>query len=398
MFRKILFQVGILLLAISIFGAERRREGTEWITAYWYNANDNKLPRILLIGDSICNGYQGLVNKELAGTAYTSFYATSKCVTDRSYLKELAYILDSYKYAVIHFNNGLHSLGTNPKDWEAGLRATLKLIRSKGNGAKIIWCSSTPLKNPALTEKVKVLNAIGAKVMRKNNIPVDDLFILCNPLDRNDNWSDTYHFKNNARMIQARQISNTIRKALGVKVASAEEADKCLKAASSKTGPDGKLALTSASSNNPIQVKNALKNADFETNGGWRLYPSKKEIVNFSVDTTTHYSGKRSGKIVATKPVQFYQNAPTLEGGRNYILKFYAKGKKLQPVNVFIRTRRPPYKYIGKKSIMLSTEWQEYSSNLSIPIAYKPTKNFIFFEFPKAGNYWLDNITINYNK
>ena len=123
--RTIFSLVAALMAVVTATGAEHGRENTEWINARWYNANDNKLPRVLLIGDSICNGYHTNVRDELAGTAYVTMYATSKCVTDRSYLKELKYILEEYDYAVIHFNNGLHSLNTDPKEWEAGLRAAL---------------------------------------------------------------------------------------------------------------------------------------------------------------------------------------------------------------------------------------------------------------------------------
>jgi len=66
---------------------EHPREPTEWIVSYAYNANDTKLPRVLLVGDSICNGYNKEVCNELAGTAYVTFFATSKCVCDKSYLR-----------------------------------------------------------------------------------------------------------------------------------------------------------------------------------------------------------------------------------------------------------------------------------------------------------------------
>ncbi len=220
---------------------KRQRESTEWIVSYAYNANDEKLPRVLLVGDSICNGYHPFVRTELAGTANIAFFATSKCVTDKSYLRSLAFFLDEYKYAVIHFNNGLHSLTTDPKEWEAGLRASIKLIKEKGNGAKIYWASSTPLKDQEKTEKAKALNEIAARVMAEEGVPTDDLFALMDPLDRNASWSDTYHFKDDAKKIQAKAVADCVRSALGAKKASADEAKAALKAGGSETGPDGKI-------------------------------------------------------------------------------------------------------------------------------------------------------------
>ena len=190
-------------------GLGRQREGTEWSNFGWSNANETKLPRILLIGDSICNGYQPFVNNELKGIAYMSFYVTSKCVTDRSYIKELTYVLDEYDYAIIHFNNGLHSLDTDRTAWETALREVLKTLIEKGKGARIVWASSTPLKDTALTAKAKELNAIAARVMREKGIPTDDLFALMDPQNRSM-WSDMYHYNEAARKMQARQVAESV--------------------------------------------------------------------------------------------------------------------------------------------------------------------------------------------
>lgn len=220
---------------------EHPREATEWIVSYAYNANDAKLPRVLLVGDSICNAYQDGVCRELAGTAYVTFFASSKCVCDKSYLRSLAFFLDEADYAVVHFNNGLHSLSSDRKDWETCLRAAVRLIKEKKPSAKIVWATSTPLKDPALTAKAKELNAIAARVMAEEGVPTDDLFALMDPLDREVNWSDTFHFKDEAKKMQAKAVSECVRKALGAGQAAAADAAAALKAANTATGPDGKL-------------------------------------------------------------------------------------------------------------------------------------------------------------
>jgi hypothetical protein len=221
--------------------AEHPREATEWIVSYAYNANDAKLPRVLLIGDSICNGYSKDVCNELAGTAYVTFFATSKCVCDKSYLRALAFFLDEADYAVIHFNNGLHSLSSDRQEWEASLRASVRLIKEKGKGAKVIWASSTPLKDPAATAKAKELNAIAARVMADEGVPTNDLFALMDPLDRSADWSDTFHFKDPAKKMQAKAVGDSVRRALGAGKAGEAAASAALKAAATPTGPDGKL-------------------------------------------------------------------------------------------------------------------------------------------------------------
>ncbi len=203
----------IWLLIVTSF-TSFAREPIEWLSVYWYDANKNKLPRILLIGDSICKGYQREVKKELKGIAYTSYYATSKCVTDSTYLRELAFILDEYDYAVIQFNNGLHSLNKDPEKWEAGLRKAIKLIREKEKNAKIIWASSTPVKIPKYMEKVKILNKTALRVIKENNIPVNDLFTLMSGHMNEDIWSDQVHYNVKGKVIQGKQIAELIKKAL----------------------------------------------------------------------------------------------------------------------------------------------------------------------------------------
>ncbi len=212
---------GAMLLGLA-GQAERQRESTEWSITYWFDANRTKLPRILLIGDSICNGYQSFVRKELRNVAYTSFWATSKCVTDRSYIKELGFVLGEYQYDVIHFNNGLHSLDTDRGEWEAALRQVIAVLRDQGKGAKLVFATSTPLKKPELTEKARQLNAIAVRVMKEEGIPVNDLFGLMDPQDRSM-WSDTFHYHQPGRKMQAKQVADVIQKLLPAAAAPAPD-------------------------------------------------------------------------------------------------------------------------------------------------------------------------------
>lgn len=377
-FYKSFLLVIMLAAATATIWAEHPREDTEWVTAYWYNANDNQLPRVLLIGDSICNGYQAQVRNELAGTAFLGFYATSKCVTDRSYLKELKYILEEYDYAVIHFNNGLHSLNTDPEEWEAGLRAALQLIREKSKGAKIVWATSTPLKKPELTAKVQVLNAIAAQVMRGNDIPLDDLFSLMVPLDRERFWTDTYHYNNEAKTLQAKQVAASVRAAMGVKTASTmETADK--------------VVTASATANN---VADAVSNPGFESLGGWMMHPATAEAGEFSLDAINPHGGVNAVRIEAKQALQFYQAAPKFKAGTAYVLKFWARSEAAAKLAVHVRTRKPPYQFYGNAMVALTPEWQEYSMPLTFPADYQPNAHNLFFNVSTPGTFWLDDIAV----
>lgn len=185
----------------------RGHENIEWSIGYAFHLTDAKkdLPRVLLVGDSICNGYQAEVQKLLEGRMNVSYWVSSYCATSPGYLRLLGFYLDETKYDVIHFNNGLHSLETPTEAYAKGVAAAIRMIREKQPQARLIWVSSTPLKNPDLTRKVVERNAAAAKVAA--GLETDDLFSLLDPLDRESNWSDVFHHKEATRKLTARQVA-----------------------------------------------------------------------------------------------------------------------------------------------------------------------------------------------
>jgi len=192
------------------------RENIEWSISYAYHLTDAKkdLPRVLLVGDSICNGYAGGVAKQLEGVANVTYWISSYCATAPGYLRLLAFYLDADKYDVVHFNNGLHSLSTPTDLWAKSVEAALKLIREKQPNAKIVWTPSTPLKDAKKTEKVRELNAAAAPIAAKLCDATNDLFALEDPLDREENWSDVFHHKQPLRDKESDQVAACVSKFL----------------------------------------------------------------------------------------------------------------------------------------------------------------------------------------
>ncbi|MBQ2277518.1 MAG: SGNH/GDSL hydrolase family protein [Clostridia bacterium] len=193
----------------------REREEIEWSITYSYNATQNGRPRVLLIGDSICNGYNGKVRELLDGDVNVSFWASSKCVTDPDYFRELDFMLDAYPYDAVCFNNGLHSLSTDRAEWDAAYRAAVEFIQAKLPQTKLSLTLSTPLKDAALTAVSASLNETVLALAEEKNLPVIDLFAAMDGLDREEFWSDTYHFRAPAIEMQAKLISAHVRKQLG---------------------------------------------------------------------------------------------------------------------------------------------------------------------------------------
>ncbi len=189
----------------------RGHENTEWSISYAYHLTDAKknLPRVLLMGDSICQGYQGKVRSKLEGKANITYWASSYCVTSPGYLRLLAFYLDEAKYDVIHFNNGLHSCETPVADYEKSYLAALQLIRKKQPDAKIVWVTSTPIntENASRAEKVAALNAAARRAAESvEDVAENDLYSLADPLDRKAYWIDTHHYTDAGYEILASQV------------------------------------------------------------------------------------------------------------------------------------------------------------------------------------------------
>ena len=196
----------------------RGHENIEWSISYAFGLTDETryLPRVLLVGDSICNGYQEKVRELLKGRMNVTYWVSSYCVTSPRYLSLLSFYLDEAEYAVIHFNNGLHSLQTPTAAYAEKYRAALELIRGKQPHARLIWCSSTPLTDVVKTLKCRELNAAAAKVAEElGGIGTDDLFALSDAFDRTRDWRDMYHFGAEAIVRQAEQVVASVISALG---------------------------------------------------------------------------------------------------------------------------------------------------------------------------------------
>lgn len=144
--------------------------------AWDYVKDDPKLPRVLLIGDSISRGYTLPVRQLLAGKANVH-RAPENCGPTANGLKKLSIWLGGGKWDVIHFNFGIHDRKTALPDYEARLESIAAQL--KATGAKVFWAHTTPVAEGGMKDAsdadLIARNAAAAKVMQKHGIAVDDL-------------------------------------------------------------------------------------------------------------------------------------------------------------------------------------------------------------------------------
>jgi hypothetical protein len=197
------------------------KESIEWCDIWISHANETNLPRVLLIGDSITRAYYPQVERHLTGRAYVARLTSSAFISDPALLMQIRMVLSQYKFEVIHFNNGMHGWQHSEKEYEEALPEYFKTIREYAPNAKLIWANTTPLKvSPALSENFTVAtddriaqrNAIAAKFMQAQGIPVED---LNTPMQGHPEYHDgNVHFNSRGIAVQADLVAADVGKLL----------------------------------------------------------------------------------------------------------------------------------------------------------------------------------------
>lgn len=196
------------------------REAIEWCNIWIPDANETKLPRVLLIGDSITGGYGPKVEEPLKGKASVARLTTSKSIGDPVLLTEVALVLGQCRFDVVHFNNGLHGSGYSEEEYTKHFPELLATIRREAPQAKLIWGTRTPVRRAGNlnviaeeTKRVEARNKIAAEITARERIALDDLFGLVK--DHPEYWSaDGVHFNAQGIAAQTVQVASRIAEAL----------------------------------------------------------------------------------------------------------------------------------------------------------------------------------------
>ena len=154
---------------------------------------DPKLPRVLLIGASITMGYTQPLREMLAKKANV-LHPPENCGPSWRILKHLDLYLGKKHWDVIQLNCGIHDLTYLDKDRKVlgpkqGGKPQVPLdeyktnldqivTRLKKTGARLIWCSTTPMNHPdvyRIPADVDRYNEVAREVMKKHDVPINDL-------------------------------------------------------------------------------------------------------------------------------------------------------------------------------------------------------------------------------
>lgn len=182
------------------------------------------LPNVLLIGDSISIGYTLPTRELMKGKADIFRIPENGGPTTRG-LEKIDDWLGDKKWDVIHFNWGLHDLKfmedgrrqVGFDDYEQNLEKLV--IRLKQTGAKLIWCSTTPLPPGVLKPLRKpgddiAYNIAARRIMEKHSVTINDLYAFALPRMAEIQQAANVHYSREGSGRLAKAVAFSIRTVL----------------------------------------------------------------------------------------------------------------------------------------------------------------------------------------
>ena len=211
-------------------------------------SGEEKLPRVLIIGDFVYQQASPGVQKDLKGkvTVHYPRLDPGIVISSTSVLEHFDQLIGEGDWDLIHFNVGLGDLiycapgmkafrvfprhvgglrNTTPEQYEKNLNELA--TRLKATGSKLVWASTTPIRHSAsnVFEKGSEIeyNTIADKVMKEHGIPTNDMYTFVKNLINMDkpagHGADPFNF--DKKPIHP-PILEVLQQELGVTLASAE--------------------------------------------------------------------------------------------------------------------------------------------------------------------------------
>jgi lysophospholipase L1-like esterase len=212
-----------IIALVIVAGAASAQDKKKPDPAFDPVKDDPKLPRVLLIGDSISIGYTVPTRRLLAGKANVHRHEGNGGPTDNG-TKNLKKWLGEGKWDVIHFNFGLHDikLGTGKhqvpiEEYEKNLRDVVKTLKT--TNAKLIFATTTPVPEgktnpPRKNEDVIAYNKVAVKIMEENGVAVNDLYSFALPQLERIQLKVNVHFNEKGSQALGERVAAAIEKAL----------------------------------------------------------------------------------------------------------------------------------------------------------------------------------------
>lgn len=189
--------------------------------------NHGRIPKVLIMGDSISIGYFEPAKQLLEGKAELS-HNPGNAQHTRYGLAQLDAWLGDTPWDVIHFNHGLHDLkyvnakgdlvspgkGTqimSVDEYTRNLEQIVKRLRK--THARLIFATTTPVPDGAagrIKSDVERYNRAALAIMKKYGVRVNDLYAFAQPRLSSVQRPHNVHFTDQGSDLLAEQVANSI--------------------------------------------------------------------------------------------------------------------------------------------------------------------------------------------
>lgn len=196
-------------------------DGAGWQFRIDKDTTSTKKKKVLLIGDSVLNGYSGYVINALSGDVIVDMWTTGLYESHPDLFPLLQQVSSFRKYDVIHFNIGLHGWAKGrikEKEYSGLMSKYVDILRKNNPEAVIIWATSTPIMTKNDTVPDSKLNKIivrhnkkANKVMKSKNVLINDLYGLTVRSYLSYTRGDGFHWKKEAQEAHGAQVIKYIK-------------------------------------------------------------------------------------------------------------------------------------------------------------------------------------------
>lgn len=189
-------------------------EKIEWTWSDRPAAPVDRLPNVLLLGDSITRGYYEPVATLLDGKANVFLFATSAAVGADRLLEQIrAYAkMMGIRFDIVHLNNGMHGRTYTEAEYRAHYPAFIDTVKRQWPAAKCIVATTTPVlvdgEDGPTNARIVVRNAIAAEDAAKSGCRLDDQHALM--LQHPELHDGNVHYTAAGSKVQAEQVSVSI--------------------------------------------------------------------------------------------------------------------------------------------------------------------------------------------
>jgi lysophospholipase L1-like esterase len=179
-----------------------------------YVKDDPRLPRVLIIGESISRSYTATVRKALKDKANVHRAPANCGRTDYFFKNGEAWLKQngSARWDVIVFNFGIHDNGKTPAQYQDNLEKILTRLRE--TGANVLWARTTPWgqirEKGVAGDKSVPLNRTSDAFAKARNVAMIDLHAVVYPEIARLQAKDGTHFTDEG----ARKLGETVARAI----------------------------------------------------------------------------------------------------------------------------------------------------------------------------------------